>query len=44
MPARVDAGGEAFAAGHLGELTQIITPSLVDAALVNLGDGRTLTL
>ncbi|MFE3730236.1 transposase domain-containing protein, partial [Nocardia sp. NPDC059154] len=30
-------GGIAFAAGHLGELTQIITPSLVDAALAATG-------
>lgn len=33
MPAHADAGGTAFAAGHLGELTQVITPSLVDEVL-----------
>lgn len=27
----------AFAAGHLGELTQVITPSMVDAALIATG-------
>ncbi|WP_346771940.1 IS4 family transposase [Streptomyces sp. JH14] len=37
MPVRADAGGKAFAAGHLGELTQIITPSLVDAVLSRTG-------
>ncbi|GAA2974345.1 IS4 family transposase [Streptomyces enissocaesilis] len=37
MPAPDDAGGKAFAAGHLGELTQIVTPSLVDAVLAQTG-------
>ncbi|MFD9823555.1 transposase domain-containing protein, partial [Streptomyces violascens] len=30
-------GGVSFAAGHLGELTQIVTPSLVDAVLAKTG-------
>ncbi|MEU3756889.1 transposase domain-containing protein, partial [Streptomyces olivoreticuli] len=30
-------GGPAFAAGHLGELTQVITPSLVDTVLIATG-------
>ncbi len=38
MPSRLRPCGEvAFAAGHLGELTQIITPSLVDAVLAKTG-------
>lgn len=37
MPARADVTGKAFAAGHLGELTQIITPSLVDGILTRTG-------
>lgn len=37
MPVLARVGGRAFAAGHLGELTQIITPSLVDAVLAKTG-------
>lgn len=37
MPSRPGSGGRAFAAGHLGELTQVITPVLVDAALAATG-------
>jgi hypothetical protein len=37
MPAHADACGKAFVAGHLGELSQIITPSLVDTVLAKTG-------
>ncbi|MFE9934674.1 transposase [Streptomyces sp. NPDC005533] len=37
MRLRPWAGGPAFAAGHLGELTQVITPSLVDTVLIATG-------
>ncbi|MCW8382400.1 IS4 family transposase [Streptomyces justiciae] len=37
MPAHVDTGETAFAAGHLGEFTQVITPSLVDEVLAKTG-------
>lgn len=37
MPVRARGGGCAFGAGHLGELTQIITPALIDSVLVGTG-------
>ncbi|MFI1855176.1 transposase domain-containing protein [Streptomyces sp. NPDC020480] len=37
MPAHADGDGKAFAAGHLEELTEIITPSLVDEVLAKTG-------